>query len=195
MPDIPELKAMPLEEFLSWQLYYTSLLAVERMPSVDIPDPSGLVQSQAIQSADGALRFTLNGAGGQTLASRFVNAYFGAGVQHIAFATDDIFRTAEALRRNGVETLRLPANYYDDLEARFGLDADLLARLAAHDVLFDRDAFGDYFQIYSRAFHKRFFFEVVQRKGGYDLYGAANAPVRMAAQAQSRTIAVGAPAF
>jgi len=176
-------QSMPLEEFLSWQLYYTSLLAVERMPSVDIPDPSGLVQSQAIQSADGALRFTLNGAGGQTLASRFVNAYFGAGVQHIAFATDDIFRTAEALRRNGVETLRLPANYYDDLEARFGLDADLLARLAAHDVLFDRDAFGDYFQIYSRAFHKRFFFEVVQR-GAYAGYGAPNAPVRLAAQAR-----------
>jgi 4-hydroxyphenylpyruvate dioxygenase len=175
---------MPPEEFLSWQLYYTSLLAVERMPAVDIPDPSGLVQSQAIQSADGKVRFTLNGGGGQTLASRFVHAYFGAGVQHVAFETADIFATAEGLKRNGVALLPLPANYYEDLGARFGLDEALLARLADLSILYDRDAFGDYFQVYARAFHKRFFFEVVQRDA-YQGYGAANAPARLAAQARA----------
>ena len=185
-------QSMPLEEFLSWQLYYTSLLAVERMPTVDIPDPSGLIQSQAIQSDDGKVRFTLNGGGGQTLASRFVHNYFGAGIQHIAFSTDDIFATAAALKAGGVALLPLHANYYEDLASRFDMTPEFLARLQDNNILYDRDAFGDYLQIYTRAFHRRFFFEVVQR-GGYKGYGAVNAPARLAAQARVGASPTSAP--
>ena len=185
-------QSMPLEEFLSWQLYYTSLLALDRMPAVDIPDPSGLIQSQALQSKDGNVRFTVNGGGGQTLASRFVHAYFGAGVQHIAFATQNIFETAQALKARGVNLLPLPSNYYDDLEARFGLESQLRQQLEALSILYDRDAYGEYFQVYARAFHKRFFFEVVQRDA-YQGYGAANAPARLAAQARVGASPTAAP--
>ncbi len=174
-------QSMPAEEFLSWQLYYTSLLNMRRTPTLDIPDPSGLVLSQAIETDDGATRITLNGAGGQTLASRFVNNYFGAGVQHIAFSTADIFATRQALLDNGVELLGLPANYYDDLQARFDLHDAFIARLAQGQLLYDRDGEGEYYQLYARAFHKRFFFEFVQRKA-YQGYGAPNASVRLAAQ-------------
>ena len=174
-------QSMPAEEFLSWQLYYTSLLDMARTPTLDIPDPSGLVQSQAIEASSGNVRITLNGAGGQTLASRFVQNYFGAGVQHIAFSTENIFETARRLKAGGVRLLELPRNYYDDLKARFDLsDADI-ARLSADNILYDRDDDGDYFQLYARAFHKRFFFEFVQRDG-YRGYGAGNAGVRLAAQ-------------
>ena len=53
-------------------------------------------------------------------------------------------------------------------------------------ILYDRAAGGEYFHIYTESFAERFFFEIVQRVGGYDAYGALNAPARMAAQAQAR---------
>jgi len=69
------------------------------------------------------------------------------------------------------------------LAARFALEEAVIARMAKCNILYDRDADGEYFQLYSRAFAKRFFFEIVQRQG-YDAYGAANAPIRLAAQSR-----------
>ena len=179
-------QSMPPEEFLSWQLYYTSLLATERKAPVDVADPLGLVQSQAIESGDGALRITLNGAAGRTLASRFVSHFAGAGVQHVALTTHDIVASVVAMRAAGVEMLTIPDNYYDDLRARFGLSDDRLATLRTYGLLYDRTGEGEYLQAYTRAFKRRFFFEIVERRG-YDHYGAPNAPVRLAAQARTRT--------
>jgi 4-hydroxyphenylpyruvate dioxygenase len=110
----------------------------------------------------------------------------GAGVQHLAFATGDVFAAAEAARRNQLPVLQIPRNYYDDLEAKFGLDHALLERMAAASILYDRDGEAEYFQFYSRAFAKRVFFEIVERRG-YQAYGAANATIRLAAQARFRS--------
>jgi 4-hydroxyphenylpyruvate dioxygenase len=89
--------------------------------------PHGLIQSQAVESADRSVRFTLNGSlAAQSLTSRFIQNYFGAGVQHIAFATDDIFAVADAAHAQGLPRLEIPRNYFDDLEARWGLDPDLI---------------------------------------------------------------------
>jgi 4-hydroxyphenylpyruvate dioxygenase len=182
-------QSMPHEEFLSWVLYYTSLFDMRKSNPVDISDPFGLVQSQAIESPNGALRITLNGAAGQTLSSRFVANYFGAGVQHIAFACDDIFTTATRLEKGGLEILKMSANYYDDLAARFDIDEALMADMKRHNILYDRDAQGEYFQIYTRAFKKLFFFEIVQRRA-YQGYGAPNAAARLAAQSRHRVDAL-----
>jgi 4-hydroxyphenylpyruvate dioxygenase len=179
-------QAMQYEEMLSWLLFYLSLFEVAKTPQVEIADPLGLVLSQAVQSPDGALRFTLNGsAAAETLASRFLHAYLGAGVQHIALATDDIFASAHRLHERGIETLPIPANYYEDLSARFALGDAAVADLQRYNILYDRTADGEYFQFYSRAFAKRFFFEIVHRRG-YDGYGAANAAIRIAAQSRYR---------
>jgi len=181
-------QAMRMEELLSWQLYYTSLFGLKKMPPVEIADPLGLVQSQAIESADGAFRVTLNGSSaGQTLAARFIEGEMGAGVQHIAFQTDDIFVAQRALTALGFAVLPVPPNYYDDLRARFGLSEAFTAALAASNVFYDLDASGEYFQVYSRAFDKRFFFEIVQRRG-YTGYGAANSQVRLAAQTRYKQL-------
>lgn len=180
-------QAMGYEEFLSWLLYYFALFDVTKTPQLEIADPLGIVHSQAIENMDRTFRITLNGsAAAQTLTSRFLNHYLGAGVQHVALATDDIFATAKALQERGLERLPIPRNYYDDIEARFGLDAELVEKLAAHDILYDRTDEAEFFQLYSRAFAKRFFFEFVQRRG-YDAYGAANAAVRLAAQSRFNT--------
>jgi 4-hydroxyphenylpyruvate dioxygenase len=179
-------QTMQYEEMLSWLLYYVSLFEVTKTAQFEIADPLGLVYSQAIQSADGALRITLNGsASAQTLSSRFLQGYLGAGVQYIALATRDIVATARRLRDLRLPMLPIPRNYYDDLEARFGLDAGTVGELSELNILYDREANGEYFQLYSRAFAKRFFFEIVERRN-YNAYGVANAAIRLAAQSRYR---------
>jgi 4-hydroxyphenylpyruvate dioxygenase len=168
---------------LTWTLFYTSIFDVRKAPTVDVVDPGGLVRSRAIESPDGALRLTLNGAEShRTLAGRFIADSFGSSVQHIAFATDDIFATAAALAEGGLATLSISPNYYDDLVARFELSADEIARLRAAHILYDRDENGAFFQLYTEPFGDGMFFEIVERRDGYAGYGAANAPFRIAAQ-------------
>lgn len=124
-----------------------------------------------------------NGAENQrTLAGHFLAESFGSAVQHIAFQSHDIFATAEALAENGFIPLVISPNYYDDLDTRFGLEQGLLDRLKARNVLYDRDVHGEYFQIYSPNHGDGFFFEIVERRGGYRGYGATNAQFRIAAQ-------------
>jgi 4-hydroxyphenylpyruvate dioxygenase len=103
-------------------------------------------------------------------------------VQHIAFLSGDIFKTAAALRENGFRPLEISRNYYDDLEARFALEPEFSDRLRAGNILYDRDDRGEYFQLYSPTYGEGFFFEIVERRNGYRGYGAANAQFRLAAQ-------------
>jgi 4-hydroxyphenylpyruvate dioxygenase len=174
-------QTMPYDELLTWLLFYTAIFQAEKTPMVDIVDPSGLVRSQVVENEEGSLRITMNGAENRnTVAGRFISETFGSGIQHLAFTTHDIFATADALAANGFVALEISQNYYDDLEARFGLDPALTERLQAHNILYDRDEHGEYFQLYSPTYHEGFFFEIVERRG-YRGYGAANAIFRIAA--------------
>lgn len=174
-------QTMPRAEMLSWSLFYAALFGATRAPMVDVADPDGLVQSQAVQAA--GLRVTLNGAQApRTQAGRFLTDSYHAATQHIALATDDIFATADAMADAGFQPLPIGANYYRDLDARFGLDASLLDRLRAAHILYDRDDAGEFFQLYSRPLPEGVFFEIVERRGPYGGYGAPNAPFRLAAQ-------------
>jgi len=175
-------QSMHYEEMVTWVLFYTSLLDLTKTPEQDVLDPGGLVKSQVVQSADGALRIALNASQSvRTQSSRFLTEAFGSGVQHIALATDDMDATVARLEANGVELLRIPENYYDDLEAKTDLQPDRIDRLKAHNILYDRDGNAEYLQVYTRTFDERFFFEIVERRG-YRGFGAANASIRLAAQ-------------
>ncbi|WHZ33344.1 bifunctional sugar phosphate isomerase/epimerase/4-hydroxyphenylpyruvate dioxygenase family protein [Sagittula sp. MA-2] len=176
-------ETMNYDEMLSWALFYTSIFDMGRAPMVDVIDPDGLVRSQAIRTPDGAMRITLNGAEThRTLAGSFLAESFGGAVQHVAFSTDDIFATAARMAEAGFQPLPMTGNYYDDLAARFTLSDERLAAMKAHHILYDEDATGAFYQFYGRPFAGGLFFEVVQREGGYEGYGAPNAPFRIAAQ-------------
>lgn len=178
-------QTMKYDEMQSWLLYYISTFEMGKTPIVNVSDPSGVVRSQAIESPEGEVRLNLNGAEGhQTFAGSFVADKLGAGVQHLAFLTDDIFETAAQLAENGFERLHFSPHYYAETQAEFGLDDELIARMQAGDILYDRDDAGEYFQLYSRPLFAGFFFEIVQRRGGYQGYGARNAPVRLGAQSK-----------
>jgi 4-hydroxyphenylpyruvate dioxygenase len=177
-------QSMHYEDMLSWLLFYTSLFDVQKTPQLDITDPGGIVRSQVVETTDGTLRIALNASqSARTQSSRFLNEYFGSGVQHIAFATNDIVAAARKLRANGVETLAIPENYYDDLEARLDLPAERLKLLKANNILYDRDERGEYFQLYTTSFKDLFFIEIVERRG-YRGFGAVNAPIRLNAQSR-----------
>ncbi|MBZ6078247.1 bifunctional sugar phosphate isomerase/epimerase/4-hydroxyphenylpyruvate dioxygenase family protein [Microvirga puerhi] len=178
-------QTVPYDEMLTWLLFYTSTFETRKSPVVDIIDPSGVVRSQVVENASGTLRITMNGAENRrTLAGHFLAEKLGAGIQHLAFQTEDIYATAAALRENGFHPLPISPNYYGDVEARFGLDPELTERLRADNILYDRDEQGEYFQLYSRTFGEGFFFEIVERRG-YGGYGAPNAIFRIAALKKS----------
>jgi 4-hydroxyphenylpyruvate dioxygenase len=176
-------QTMGYDEMLTWLLFYTSIFRTRKTPMVDVIDPAGIVRSQAIEGDGGGFRLTLNGAENRrTLAGHFIAESFGSSVQHLAFATDDIFATAARLKANGFAPLAISPNYYDDVEARFGLEPELADRLRAENMLYDRDEHGEYFQLYAPSWGEGFIFEIVERRGGYRGYGAPNAPFRIAAQ-------------
>ncbi len=175
-------QTMSYDEMLTWTLFYTSLFETRAAAMVDVVDPAGLVRSRAIEGLDGQLRLTLNGAENQrTLAGRFIAETLGSSVQHIAFATDDIVATARAMAALGFAALPVSANYYGDLAVRLDLPEERIAELQSMNLFYDRDDSGEFFQFYSGLVGRGMFFEVVERRGAYGGYGAANAPFRVAA--------------
>ena len=176
-------QTMSYDEMLSWSLFYTTLFDMSKSPMVDVIDPDGLVRSQALEARTGEFRITLNGAEThRTMAGQFLADSFGASVQHIALATEDIFETARSLADLGFKPLVMPANYYADLQSRFDLSPLLLSQLEKNSILFDEDGSGAFLQLYSQPFAGGIFFEILERRSGYNGYGAANAPFRIAAQ-------------
>jgi 4-hydroxyphenylpyruvate dioxygenase len=168
----------------SFVLFYRALFGLEPDAPWELPDPYGLVRSRAFTGGGGSVRLPLNvSESGRTGTGRFVSALAGAGVHHIAFAAADAAALAEEAAARQAPMLDIPENYYEDLGARFGLEDEELAALARRHLLYDRDAAGGTFRhAYTRQFRDRFFLEIAERQGGYAGFGAANAPVRMAAQ-------------
>jgi 4-hydroxyphenylpyruvate dioxygenase len=172
--------AQPWQHFDEAVLFYTSALALEPQPFAEVPSPSGLVRSQVMQASNGDVRLVLNLAPVQQAQNEARKTY----QEHIAFAVDDLVATARAARDRGLEFLQIPANYYEDLDARFDLEPGFLATLQELNLLFDRDADGEFLHFYTATVGS-VFFEMVERRGNYDGYGAPNAPVRHAVQYDS----------
>ena len=97
----------------------------------------------------------------------FVEYYSGPGVQHIAMDTDDIIGTVSQLAENGVEFLKTPDSYYQELPSRIGEIDENIENLAKLGILVDRDEFGYMLQIFTAPVQDRptLFFEIIQRKG------------------------------
>ena len=180
-------QVVPVGSLDAWVLFYRAVLGLTPLASVVMNDPYGVVRSRAVESADRAVRYSMNvSERHNTAAGRSVSQFGGAGVHHIAFRVTDVLATAKALRERAAPMLRIPDNYYDDLEARFGLEPDFLEQLRRNHVLYDRTDAGEFLHCYTTPFEDRFYFEFIERRGGYAAYGAVNAPVRLAALAQLR---------
>ena len=178
-------QALPVGRMDNFVLFYRAVLGCNPEQLWEIADPYGLVRSRTMVSPDHTVRLPLNvSESRETGTGRFLTTYAGAGVHHIAIATADIVQTMRQLMTRGTRFLTIPANYYDDVAAKWGLDASRIDTLRKLNLLYDCDENGEFVHAYTQTFDDRFFFEIVERRGGYQQYGAVNAPVRMAAQAQ-----------
>ncbi|MDO0910257.1 TIM barrel protein [Streptomyces sp. DT2A-34] len=153
-------------------LFHRSVLGLHAQESVDVADPYGLMRSRAVTNPDGSVRIALSVGAAPT--DDTVHA------QHIALATDDVIAAARRYREAGGRLLPIPANYYDDLGARYEFADGELETYRELGILYDRDPYGEFRHCYTVTVG-RVFFELVQRDG-YRGYGAQNAPVRLAAQ-------------
>ena len=139
-------------------------------------DPRGRLRSRVMHSDASSARVVLNVAEGHFAAPR-------RGLNQLAFGCSDVLAAATAMRAAGVPLLAVPANYYVDLDARFDLPEEQLAQWREAGVMYDRDeSGGELLHVYTDRIAGAFYVELVQRSGGYDGYGAAGTPVRLAAQ-------------
>lgn len=168
-----------LDSFDEAALFYRSVLGLAARDRQEVASPDGLIRSRAFTGAASALRFVLN----SPVIGRAGMAPHLRRDQHIAFACRDLLALARAFAERGVPVVQISDNYYDDLAARLDLDEQLLADLRELSVLYDTDGDGQFLHLYVDIPGARAFLEFVERRGGYDGYGAVNSPVRMAAQA------------
>ncbi|MFE4501590.1 TIM barrel protein [Rhodococcus sp. NPDC056743] len=175
--------AVPAESWDSVMLLLRSVFEMHPHEGLDVTDSVGLMRSQAltlVQDGSGnTLRVSLNMVDGSRSGLPTVRR---GGVSHVAFSCDNIFAAAAAMADWGYAPLPISPNYYEDLEARFGLNAELLDRMRAAGILYDADAHGEFFHLFTPTVGADLFFEVVQRVGGYEGYGEVNSAVRLSAQ-------------
>ncbi|EWT02705.1 sugar phosphate isomerase [Intrasporangium oryzae NRRL B-24470] len=158
--------------------FHRTLIGLRPGPVSEFIDPAGRLRSRVLEPEAGALRVVLNiavhGAGHPTW----------IGVNQLAYACTDLLRQAESLAASGAPVLPVPDSYYDDLAARLDPPPELLARLRRLNVLYDRDERGgELLHLYTPLVGGRFYIELLERRGGYSGFGAANTPVRLASQA------------
>lgn len=156
-----------------WVQFYQEVLGFKLLITFDDKDISTkytALMSKVVSNGNGYIKFPINEPARGLKKSQieeYLDFYKSAGVQHIAVATDDIIETVDQLRRNGVDFLYVPDNYYEDVLDRVGhIDEDLedLKRL---NILIDRDEDGYLLQIFTKPVQDRptVFYEIIQRKG------------------------------
>jgi 4-hydroxyphenylpyruvate dioxygenase len=128
------------------------------------------LMSKVMQDGTGRVKFPINEPATGKRKSQiqeYLDYYGGPGVQHIAFATDDIVATVSELRARGVGFLRVPSAYYEDLAQRIGPMKESVERLAELGIMADRDDEGYLLQVFSDTVEDRptLFFEIIERHG------------------------------
>ncbi|MBD8532915.1 MULTISPECIES: bifunctional sugar phosphate isomerase/epimerase/4-hydroxyphenylpyruvate dioxygenase family protein [unclassified Massilia] len=175
---------LPAGQLDSWVLFYRALLGLEPTPNTVLHDPYGIIRSRALEAPNKTVRYALNASERSgTAVGRAVGQFGGAGIHHIAIAVEDVVAAVRKMRACGMTMLAIPANYYDDLGAKYGVDEATLDEWRALGVMMERSGEGEILHAHTAPFDKRFLFEIIERRGGYDAYGAGNAPFHLAALA------------
>jgi 4-hydroxymandelate synthase len=170
--------------------FYHDVLGFEMIFRERIIVGGQAMESQVVRSHSGKVTLTLlepdtSRNAGQI--DEFIKNHGGAGVQHVAFATNNIVATVDHLRRRGVEFLGIPVAYYDALLDRLEPGQHTLDDLRRLDLLVDEDHEGQLFQIFTRSTHPRrtLFFEIIERAGA-TTFGSGNIKALYAAVEQER---------
>ncbi len=162
-----------LGEMNRWVEFYENVMGFKLLITFDDKDISTeytALMSKVVSNGNGYVKFPINEPAEGKKKSQieeYLDFYNGAGVQHMAIATDNIIDTVSELRKRGVEFLEVPGTYYDDLLDRVGKIDEDLQPLKDLNILVDRDEEGYLLQIFTKPVQDRptLFFEIIQRKG------------------------------
>jgi 4-hydroxyphenylpyruvate dioxygenase len=160
-------------EMNRWVEFYGAVMGFRMFKHFDDKDISteySALMSKVMANGNDRVKFPINEPAEGKRKSQieeYLEFYRGPGVQHIAMATDNIIETVGLLQRQGVDFLRVPSTYYEDLLGRVGPIDEDLAELRKLGILVDRDDEGYMLQIFTRPVEDRptLFYEVIQRKG------------------------------
>lgn len=156
-----------------WVKFYQDVMGFRNILSFDDKDISteySALMSKVMSNGNGFVKFPINEpAEGKkkSQVEEYLDFYNGEGCQHVALATNNIVETVSDLKRRGIEFLKIPSSYYDDLLQRVGRIDEDLAPLKELGILVDRDDEGYLLQIFTKPVEDRptLFFEIIQRKG------------------------------
>ena len=156
-----------------WVKFYEEVMGFRNILSFDDEDISteySALMSKVMSNGNGFVKFPINEpAEGKkkSQVEEYLDFYNGEGVQHVALATDNIVETVTALQNRGVEFLKVPSSYYEDLIDRVGSIDEDIEPLKELGILVDRDEEGYLLQIFTKPVEDRptLFFEIIQRKG------------------------------
>lgn len=160
-------------EMNKWVKFYEDVMGFKLLVTFDDKDISTeftALMSKVVSNGNGYIKFPINEPAKGKKKSQieeYIEFYNGAGVQHIAIATDDIISTIREMRRRGVDFLYVPDTYYDDLNARVGKIEEDMNSLKELNILVDRDDEGYLLQIFTKPVQDRptVFYEIIQRRG------------------------------
>jgi 4-hydroxyphenylpyruvate dioxygenase len=156
-----------------WVRFYEHVMGFRLYQTFDDRDISteySALMSKVMANGTGRVKFPVNEPAPGRRKSQieeYLDYYKGPGVQHIALLTGDIIGTVSRMRDQGVDFLRVPQTYYEQLAARIGSIDEDIGRLAELGILVDRDEEGYMLQIFTKPVEDRptLFYEVIQRKG------------------------------
>ena len=157
----------------TWVEFYSRVLGFHNLLTFDDKDISteySALMSKVMSNGNGRIKFPINEPAvgkKKSQIEEYLDFYGGPGVQHVAIATDDIIGTVRDLVARGVEFLKTPTTYYDDLLDRVGKIDEDLEPLKELGILVDRDDEGYLLQIFTKPVQDRptLFYEIIQRKG------------------------------
>ena len=157
----------------TWVKFYEDVMGFKNLISFDDKDISteySSLMSKVVSSGNERIKFPINEPAAGKKKSQideYLEFYRGAGVQHVAIITNDIVQTVTALRDRGIEFLRVPTTYYEELQGRVGTIDEPVDKLAELGILVDRDPEGYLLQIFTKPVEDRptLFYEIIQRKG------------------------------
>jgi 4-hydroxyphenylpyruvate dioxygenase len=156
-----------------WVGFYERVMGFKNLISFDDSDISteySSLMSKVVSNGNERIKFPINEPAKGKKKSQideYLEFYRGPGAQHLALATEDIIATVTALRDRGVEFLKVPTTYYDDLQSRVGKIDEPVDRLQELGILVDRDPDGYLLQIFTKPVEDRptVFYEIIERKG------------------------------
>ncbi len=168
-------------EMNKWCEFYAKVMGFAQLVSFDDKDISTeytALMSKVMSNGNGRIKFPINEPAEGRKKSQieeYIDFYNGAGVQHIALATDNIIETVKQLKSRGVDFLYVPSSYYDTVLDRVGEIDEDLEPLKELGILIDRDDEGYLLQLFTKPVLDRptMFFEIIQRKGAQS-FGKGN---------------------